>query len=65
MQTENRAAGGGITFLGLLQVAFIVLKLCGVVTWTWPVVLIPLWIDIAIVAIVLIIWIIIIIKARR
>ena len=65
MQTENRAAGGGITFLGLLQVAFIVLKLCGVVTWPWSVVLIPLWIDIAIVAIVLIIWIAIIIKARR
>lgn len=65
MQTENKAAGGGITFLGLLQVAFIVLKLCGVVTWPWTMVLIPLWIDIAIVAIVLIIWIAIIIKARR
>lgn len=65
MQTENRVAGGGITFLGLLQVTFIVLKLCGVVTWSWPVVLIPLWIDMAIVAIVLIIWIAIIIKVRR
>lgn len=65
MQTENRAAGGGVTFLGLLQVAFIVLKLCGVVTWAWPVVLIPLWIDIAMVAIILIIWIVIIIKVRR
>ena len=65
MQTENKAAGGGITFIGLLQVAFIVLKLCGVVTWPWAMVLIPLWIDIAIVAIVLIIWIAIIIKARR
>lgn len=64
MQTENRAAGGGITFLGLLQITFIVLKLCGVVTWPWAMVLIPLWIDIAIVAIVLIIWIAIIIKAR-
>lgn len=65
MKTENKAAGGGITFLGLLQIAFIVLKLCGVVTWAWPVVLIPLWIETVIAAIVLIIWIVIIIKVRR
>ena len=35
-----------ITFgsvLQLLQVAFIVLKLCNVITWSWAWVLAPLW----------------------
>jgi hypothetical protein len=39
---------GGISFLGLLQVAFIVLKLCSVITWSWSIVLIPLWISLSI-----------------
>lgn len=39
---------GGISFLGLLQVAFIVLKLCNVITWSWGIVLIPLWISLSI-----------------
>jgi len=32
---------GGITFLGLLQVAFIVLKLCRVIDWSWWTVFMP------------------------
>lgn len=39
---------GGISFLGLLQVALIVLKLCSVITWSWGIVLIPLWISLSI-----------------
>ena len=35
---------GGIGFAGLLTVAFIVLKLCGVIAWSWWWVLSPLWI---------------------
>ena len=35
----------GIGFAGLLTVAFIVLKLCGVIKWTWLWVLSPLWIS--------------------
>lgn len=48
---ENK---GGIGFGTLLQVAFIVLKLCGVVTWPWMLVLLPIEIGvtIAIIAIV-------------
>lgn len=37
---------GGLTFSGLLQVAFIVLKLCKVINWSWWWVLSPLWISI-------------------
>lgn len=33
---------GGIGFTGLLQIAFIVLKLCGVIDWSWWLVLSPI-----------------------
>lgn len=43
---ENRTkANGGIGFTGLLTIAFIVLKLCSVISWTWVWVLSPLWIS--------------------
>lgn len=45
---------GGISFLGLLQVAFIVLKLCSVINWSWGLVLIPLWISLSIIGLWLI-----------
>ena len=34
---------GGIGYPGLLAVAFIVLKLCDVIEWSWWWVLSPLW----------------------
>lgn len=34
----------------LLTIAFIVLKLCGVIAWSWLWVLAPLWISVALVA---------------
>ena len=33
-----------VGFSGLLTIAFIVLKLCGVIAWSWLWVLSPLWI---------------------
>ena len=42
----------GITSIGLLQVAFIVLKLCGVIHWKWVWVLSPIWIDAVIVFVI-------------
>ena len=39
---NKTTSGGGITFVSLLQLVFIVLKLCGVVTWSWVFVLMPL-----------------------
>ena len=35
---------GGIGFIGLLQIAFIVLKLIGSIGWSWWWVLSPIWI---------------------
>ena len=35
---------GGVGFFGLLTLVFIVLKLTGVISWSWGWVLAPLWI---------------------
>ena len=40
----NRGVAGGISADSLLLLAFIVLKLCGVIGWSWPVVLLPTFI---------------------
>jgi hypothetical protein len=33
--SENSQKSGGIGFVGLLTICFIVLKLCKVITWSW------------------------------
>lgn len=49
MSSENKSsATAGIGFLGFLQIAFIILKLCGVITWSWWATLIPLWIELGV-----------------
>lgn len=42
---KNGNSGGGIGFTGMLTIVFIILKLCGVISWSWIWVLSPLWID--------------------
>ena len=59
----NVNIGGG--FLGLLTIAFIVLKLCKVITWSWVWVLCPLWIGFALAIVILIITAIIAAIANR
>ena len=51
---NSNSAKGGIGFCGLLTVAFIVLKLIGVIKWSWLWVLAPLWLPTAIVILVII-----------
>ena len=41
MKHETKATYSGIGFTGLLQIAFIVLKLCNVINWSWWCVLLP------------------------
>lgn len=43
MSNKSTASGSGITFLGLLAIVFITLKLCNVITWSWWWVTAPLW----------------------
>ena len=42
--SSNRNSGG-ISLCTVLLVIFIVLKLCGLITWSWIWVLSPLWIQ--------------------
>jgi len=42
MQNNNAKMGCGDLFLVLLQIVFIVLKLCGVIAWHWALVLLPI-----------------------
>lgn len=41
----SSSSSGGIGFVGLLTIVFIVLKLIGKITWSWWWVLSPLWIS--------------------
>lgn len=43
----SSSSNGGIGFVGLLTIVFIVLKLLGKITWSWWWVLSPLWISAA------------------
>lgn len=57
--SSGNKSSGGIGFCGLLSIVFIVLKLCGIIHWSWLWVLAPLWMPTAIVLFVLIIILII------
>lgn len=41
---KNVVVKGGVGFVGLLGIVFIVLKLCKVINWSWIWVLAPFWI---------------------
>lgn len=58
----NKGAGG-VGFCGLLTIAFIVLKLTGVIAWSWWWVLSPIWITAAITVGILLIMLITLIVA--
>ena len=59
MKENKTTVNGGIGFTGLLQVAFIVLKLIGVINWSWVWVLSPTWISIILVVLVIMVAIIV------
>lgn len=52
---DTNITKSGIGFPGLLTVAFIVLKLCGVINWAWLWVVSPLWISFGLALVVFII----------
>jgi hypothetical protein len=41
--SESNTKSSGISFAGLLFIVFLVLKLTGVITWSWWWVTAPLW----------------------
>ena len=55
MNNRQTLVSGNITFATLLQITFIVLKLCNIITWKWVFVLMPLLVEAGIAFILLII----------
>lgn len=53
--SESKSSTSGISFLGLLAIVFITLKLTKVIVWSWWWVLCPLWGPLALILIILLI----------
>lgn len=49
--SDSKSSSSGVSFFGLLGIAFIVLKLCKVITWSWWWVTCPLWAPVSLVII--------------
>lgn len=54
MSNSSASASGGISFVSLLAIVFIVLKLCNVITWSWWWVLAPIWIPFGVVMVLIV-----------
>lgn len=52
--THDNNSSKGVGFTGLLQIVFIVLKLCGVIKWSWWAVLIPTWIGLGLIVLLVV-----------
>ena len=61
---KEKTTTGGIGFFGLLTIAFIVLKLCNIITWSWIWVLAPLWISVSL-SLVFLIVLLVVIKIKE
>ena len=57
MNKESKSSGLGIS--AVLQIVFLVLKLTGLIDWSWWLVLVPLWADIGFVLLFIILALII------
>lgn len=53
--SESTKISSGIGFTGLLTVLFIGLKLTNIINWSWWWVLSPLWIDFALIIVIIIV----------
>lgn len=51
--TNQSSVCGGVPFVGLLTIVFIVLKLTGVIGWSWWRVLAPMWVPCAVAAVLM------------
>ena len=51
-QANGVAVGSSLGFVDLLQIVFIVLKLCGVIDWHWALVLLPKIIEVGLLVLV-------------
>ena len=52
--SDSKNTSGGIEFVGLLTIVFVVLKLTKFIAWSWWWVLSPIWITTLIIIIILV-----------
>ena len=52
--SKPESSTSGVGILDVVQIVFIILKLCGVINWSWWVVLLPLWVTVAIGGVVIV-----------
>ncbi len=52
---NNNNSSGGLGLGGVLTVVFVVLKLCGLIDWSWWWVLSPVWISFAIIIVIVLV----------
>lgn len=50
---SGNTTGSELGFMDVLQIIFIVLKLCGVINWSWWAVFTPIWISLALLGVYL------------
>ena len=46
MSSQQSGGRRGLGVLGVLQIVFVVLKITNLITWSWWLVLLPIWISI-------------------
>ena len=62
---ESTSVTTGLGFADVLTIVFIVLKLTGVINWSWWWVLSPVWIGVIIIAVVLAVLFIVTVASER
>lgn len=65
MFSSSSSSSSGVSFIGLLTLLFIALKLTGYITWPWVWVLSPIWISaILTIIIIFIVFVLLISKSK-
>ena len=52
---SNNEKGGGVGICGVVGIVFIILKLCGLIHWSWIWVLAPFWMPFALIIVIIIV----------
>lgn len=62
---NKSSTSGGMGFVAVLTIVFVILKLCGVIAWPWLWVLSPIWIGAAVDIIICVIFLIVMRRTRK
>lgn len=62
---SSSSTSGGIGFVGLLTITFIVLRLTKVIAWSWLWVLSPIWITAAIIILIFVVTLVVALIINR